>query len=311
MAGPTIIVFGAVPLLVFLGLVAALGAGRRRATRLIFDGDAYPGLVALRRTTIRFRWVGIVAGLVAGIAVIPLGRLSPLAFAAPLVTGLVAVVVILLGQQLSYTKARSHGSAGLETRRVRAYLPRGLARWVGGATAALLTVCLFTTLAASPDDMGRPGRSLQAAWFERVYEAGTGGVIQPTDVPHMGTAGPFPGSFYTLAAVIALALLLVIATMGLVLTARRPRNGADPELVRVDDALRRITAEGIVAATGAGVAGAVLAVTAVAYPRFGGFSAVPIYVAVSYLFAVIALGALALTLAFIVTLLVPGNGEPR
>lgn len=311
MAGFGVFIFGALPLAIIVGVAVAIVAARGRANRLAFDEASYPGLAALRRSTIGFRWAGILAGVAGGLAVFPLGPSASLAFTAPLVTGIVAVIAILVGQQLSYAKARSGGAAGLETRRVRDYVPVGLARWAGGAVVALLVMIMFTTLAASPDDLGRPGRALRGSWFEHRMEADATGALVPQDIPSVGASSPFPGSFYTLPVLVALGVLVAAVAVGLVLTARRPRNGSDAELVRVDDAIRRITAEGLVGAGGAGAAGAVLALAGVAYPRFGGFSQIPVYVASSYLLAAVALGALALALAFAVVLLVPGNGDRR
>lgn len=311
MIGLGVFLLGVPFVVAVIGIAAAVLAGRRRATRLVFDADAYPGLQALRRSSITFRWAGIVLGVGIGLAVLPLGPHAPFAFAAPLVAGIVVVASILVGQQVSYGRARTAGSAGLETRRVRHYVPWALTRWAGGAVAVLLVTALFTTLAASPDDQGRAGRALEVAWVEHAMVADAAGVLRPEVIPHEGATSPFPGSFYTTAVVVGLAVLLAVAVAGLVLTARRPRNGADPELVRVDDALRRITVEGIVAATGAGVAGAVLALAGMAYPRLGSFAAVPLSVASCYLLAIVALGALVLTLAFAVVLVVPGNGDRR
>lgn len=311
MYGPGIVVFVVAPLLVVIAVVAVAVAGRQRARRLVFDEEAYPGLVVLRRSVVGFRWAGVVAGIVLGLVVLPQGRLAPAAFAAPLVTGLVVVVAILLGQRLAYGKARAAGSAGLETRRVADYVPRRLLRGVGGAVATLLVVVGFTTLAASPDDQGRPGRALSATWRATQWVADASGTLQAEEVVMGGGGSPFPGSFYTPAVLIGLALLLAVAWWGVVQTARRPRNGADPELVRVDDALRRITTEGILAATGAGAAGSVLAVAGLAYPRFGSLSAVPVYVANAYLLALVALAGLVAVVAFAVVLVVPGNGQRR
>jgi hypothetical protein len=94
-----------------------------------------------------------------------------------------------------------------------------------------------------------------------------------------------------------------------VATTRRPRNAADPELVRVDDALRRQTVEGIVAALGLAVAAtlaglsyaAALAVGAEACTDASGLS--------SWALALVAFVALALALRFSVIVLVPGNGS--
>ena len=311
MTGFGIVLFGLLPVLVIVGILAAVVAGRRRATRLTFDTEAYPGLVALRRSTMAFRWVGLAVGIPLGLATIPIGRGAPLAFASPLVTGLVTVIAILIGQQLFYSRARTEGSAGVETRRVRDYLPTRPLFWTSVATVALLVTTMFTTLAASPDDGGRPGRALTSVWMDPLWEADEAGALQRTDVPHVGTVSPFPGSFYTLAIIVGLALLVAIAAAALVLTARRPRNGADPELVRVDDALRRITAEGIVAASGMGVAGSLLGTSTIAYMQFGHHPDVPVNLASTYLLALVALGALIASLGFIVVVLVPGNGERR
>lgn len=300
-----------IPVLAGVSVLFAVLAGRWRARRLRFDEDAYPGLAALRRSGLVVRWVGVLAGTVAALVLLPLGPHAPLAFAAPLLGALVVVVALILGQQLAYGRARTAGSAGLETRRVTDYLPGRSLAWVAGATGVLAVVWLFTTIAASPDDAGIAGRALRATWAEEWTVRGADGVLQLETALRSGAVTPFPGSFYLPAVAVALLLLVGVAWLGLVLTARRPRNGGDPELVRVDDALRRITSEGIVAAVGAGVGGAILAASAVAYTRLGQFDAVPVYVAACYLFAALALAALVTTLAFVVVLLVPGNGGRR
>ena len=89
---------------------------------------------------------------------------------------------------------------------------------------------------------------------------------------------------------------------------RRPRNGSDAELVRVDDALRRITAEGIVASVGLGVAGSLVVVAASAYPQFGKAACTSANVASSYLLAIMALGGLIFSLRCLITVVVPGDG---
>lgn len=297
------------PVLFVVVVLAAVLAGRRRAGRLVFDEDAYPGLVALRRATTRFRWVGLGIGLLAGIVLVFLGSLAPFVLVAPIVVGLSVVVAIMVGQQLSYAKARVVGVAAIETRRVRDYLPpRSLAR-LAGAVVVLLAVLGYTTLVASPDDMGRAGRAISATWASLEWNADANGTLQPHEVTFSSTYSPFPGSFYTTPVLPALTVLLAVAVLALALTARRPRNGADPELVRVDDALRRITAQGIVAAAGLGVAGTLFTAAAWAYPQLGKLVEVPAHVAAAYVLAAVALGALVLTLAFAVTLLVPGTGE--
>ena len=168
--------------------------------------------------------------------------------------------------------------------------------------ALLLTAVLFSTLAASPDDMGRAGRAVSVWWIEgEGAQSGTYGAART----------PFPGSFYTSWVGLALALLLALAVLGLVLTVRRPRNGADPELVRVDDALRRITVEGIVAAVGVGVSGSALAVTLVSGMDLLGLGPVPIATASGAVSLLGAVGALVGLLGSAVVLLVPRDGGGR
>lgn len=290
------------PLAVVMALAAALLLGRRRARSLAFDESVYPGLRSLRRATIGWRVIGLVAGAVVAVGAVSFGHLRPYAFAAPLLAATAVVAAIVVGQRSVYKAARVRGSAGIEHRHLRDYLPAALTRWVACLLALLLTAVLFSTLAASPDDMGRAGRAVAASWTQGDGAAeGVFGSLR----------SPYPGSFYTLWVGIALVLLLVAAGIGLVMTARRPRNGADPELVRVDDALRRITAEGIVAGLGVGVGGAAFAVLLVGGMDLVQLAPVPLVTAagvVSLLGAVVALVGL---IGAGVVLLVPRDGGAR
>lgn len=290
------------PLAIIIVGAAALLAGRRRARSLAFDETIYPGLRSLRRATIRYRGIGLAVGGVAGVAALAWGHLRPLTFAAPLLAAVVVVAAIVVGQQSAYRAARVTGSAGLERRQLRSYLPPALTRWTVCLLALLLTAVLFSTLAASPDDMGRAGRAVSVWWIEgEGAQSGTYGAART----------PFPGSFYTSWVGLALALLLALAVLGLVLTVRRPRNGADPELVRVDDALRRITVEGIVAAVGVGVSGSALAVTLVSGMDLLQLGPVPLATASGAVSLIVAVGALVGLLGSAVVLLVPRDGGGR
>lgn len=290
------------PLVLLLGAAVALVVGRRRARTLSLDDELYPGLRTLRLATVRYRLLGLGLGLGVGVVTLPLGRLQPAFFAAPLIAASAVVAAIILGQQSAYRAARVVGSAGLERRQLRSYLPAGLTRSVAGLLALLVAATLFTTLAASPDDMGRAGRAVAAWWMEG---EGVESAMRGSQ------RGPFPGSFYTLWLGVALVLLLALAATGLALTVRRPRNGADPVLVRVDDALRRITVEGIVAAVGVGVGGAAFAVTLVAGMQLVSLAPVPVTTASGVITLVGALIALLGFFAAAVVLLVPRDGGAR
>ena len=99
--------------------------------------------------------------------------------------------------------------------------------------------------------------------------------------------------------------------MALVVTVGRPRN-ADPEIVRVDDVVRRRVAESIVAAVGVGVGSALAGIAqAMAYPlvstSFG--LAVPLVSGIVCL--VLSLAGIALAVWSVSSLLVPGAARPR
>jgi hypothetical protein len=99
----------------------------------------------------------------------------------------------------------------------------------------------------SADDMGRAGRSLVRGCIAEV--TGADGATQTGS-----SQGPWPGLFYSLPLGIAVAGGLLGAAVALHTVVRRPRRGSTSELVVADDALRRRSAEALVAATGVMVA---------------------------------------------------------
>ena len=106
--GPGLL-FG-VPLVIAGALVAAaIVLGVRRSRILIFDEARYPGLAALRRATLRARYLGIVASVVAFLIVAGLGRYAQWLFSAPAAAGVTVIVAVLIGQRLTYTRARTAG----------------------------------------------------------------------------------------------------------------------------------------------------------------------------------------------------------
>lgn len=302
---PILFLLAIAPLLVVaLALLWVVRFARRRTRSLTFDEAAYPGLVRLRSATLRSRWLGLALGAVTLIAVFPLGSMGQLALVGPPLAGMVAIGAILVGQRSVQGAARLPGSAGIERRRPFDYLPRGLARSVVVALVALAAAAMLTSAVASPDTAGVPGRAVSGTWVELVRENGVA-----VQVPHTDLRSPFPGAFYTVPMALAVLGLLIVGIIALVAIAARPRNGADPELVRVDDALRRITAEGVVAAMGLAVGLDLTFLASLAYQQFGQIPQVVSYLVACYGLAIVALAALVYSLRCFALVVIPGNGE--
>jgi hypothetical protein len=188
-----------------------------------------------RRATL-YRLAGLVAGVLAAILLatapphwLGLGlMLAVPAFSLCLLAG------VLMGELVTAPALGPTRTAALEVRTARRYLPRAMTGWVAGLLIALVALLTATTLAASADNLGRAGRSLSRACSS----------------DHSASAGPWPGSYYSLpmAAVVILGLgaaALVVRTV-----ARRHRHGSDPDQVAADDHARRLSARIVTAACG-------------------------------------------------------------
>ena len=300
--GPGLL-FG-LPLLVAGGLlIAAFVLAVRRSRTLTFDEARYPGLAALRRATLRARYLGIVAGVVVFFIVAGLGRYGQWLFVAPAAAGATVIAAVLLGQRLTYTRARTAGTAGLERREVGDYLPRRLAMTTAGAVLVLAVVGVWTTVVATPDESGLARAFTQSCTTQSFDGQGQ------SDQTEVHVSTPFPGAYYTAGLAAGIVAVLALASVGVVATTRRPRNAADPELVRVDDALRRQTVEGIVAALGLAVAATLAGVSYAAALAVGAEACTNAYGLGSWALAAVAFVALVLALRFAVIVLVPGNGS--
>ncbi|MEO8461874.1 MAG: hypothetical protein ABI555_01565 [Chloroflexota bacterium] len=300
------------PLLFFLplivGLVMLVAAGVtavRRSRSITFDEDRYPGLAALRRVTLRTRYLGIAASVAVFFVVGSLGRYGWGLFVAPALAGTVVIAAILIGQQLTYTRARVTGTAGIERRQVRDYLPARPATIAAALLLVLVVIGAWTTLVATSDGGGFD-RTFTHSCVEQWWDQ-QGGHEQTVVV----ASSPFPGSYYTVGMAVGVLAVLALALVGLVATTRRPRNGADPELVRVDDALRRQTAEGIVAAFGLVAATSLAGLSYTAAITVGNEACTTAYGLGSWGLAIVAFVALAVSLRFAVLVLVPGDGSSR
>ncbi|MEO5963980.1 MAG: hypothetical protein ABIR11_00840 [Candidatus Limnocylindrales bacterium] len=294
------------PLLVAVVMLVAAGiAAVRRSRSVTFDEERYPGLAALRRVTLRTRHLGIAASVAVFFVVGSLGRYGSGLFVAPAAAGAVVIAAILVGQQLRYTRARTAGTAGIEQRRVSDYLPTRTTTIAVAALIILAVIAAWTTLVATPDEVGLDRTFTHSCVVQLWDEQGDHEQIV------VGTSSPFPGRYYTVGMAVALLAVLVLAWAGLVATTRRPRNGADPELVRVDDALRRQTAEGIVAAFGLAVATSLAGLSYTAAIAVGNEACTTAYGLGSWGLAIVAFVALAVSLRFAVIVLVPGDGSSR
>ena len=291
------------PLLAAGGLViGAIVLGVRRSRFLVFEEGRYPGLAALRRATLRARYVGVVAGVVVFFVVAGLGQYGQSIFLAPAMAGATLIAAVLVGQRLTYTRARVVGIAGLERREISDYVPRHLAVTVAGLLLVLAAVGAWTTAVATPDTAGL-ARAFAQSCTTRSFDGQT-----QSEQTEVYVSTPFPGAYYSGSMVAGTVVLLALTWVGAVATTRRPRNGADPELVRVDDALRRQTVEGIIAGLGLAVATTLAGLAYAAALAVGAKACTDAYGLGSWTLAAIAFVALALALRFAVIVLVPGNG---
>jgi len=278
----------------------------RRNRGIVFDEARYPGLAALYRSSVRARYFGLAASAAVFIVAASVGRLGRGLFWAPAAAGAVLIIAVMIGQQLAYGGARAPGVAAVERRLVRHYLPRALSIVVLALLVVLAGAAVWTTVAASPDSLV----------LARAFSVtGTQTIMTETgsEVVAVGnTRTPFPGAYYTLMLAIGLPIVVVSGAIALWLTARRPRNGADSELVPADDTLRRQTAEGIVAAVGLAVSLSLLGVAASAAMAVGGMAEFGVgYTLGAVAFGIAALLSLALASCCAVLLLMPSGGVVR
>jgi hypothetical protein len=258
------------------------------------------GRVALRAVALRA--IGLLAG---GVVALKLAYAPPtwlglgLAIAAPALS-LCVLAGVLAGEAAGYGAAGSSRSASLVSRSPRAYLPRPATEWVIGLSVTLLVLLTAATAAASPDDMGRAGRSLTV-----VCRTALGG---SADGPDVSSRGPWPGAFYSIPIGLATVAGLIAAVMVLLRIAHRPRPAA--AVAGLDDALRRRSSKLVVAALGLLVSSSVAGVAFTAGGLLAGNGCGVGWLRVLGWF-VIAVGAVGFvaSAAFLTQLLVPGRAR--
>lgn len=230
-------------LLPIAALVLALTVAVRvflRAARPLTLGRALcetPRLAALARTDRWLRWGSIAVGSALGVllaAALPLGRGLALA---PVVLGTVLVAGILLSQLIHKRAAVTAGAGTLERRTLSQYLSAPLIALTAFALTLLAAVLVLGTALASPDDFG-------------LYRTVT--LIMRDG---SASAGPFPGSYYSVPVAICAVLMLACAVAAARVVVNRPRATHDVRERILDDQVRRRSLDGVASAM-IGAAGA-------------------------------------------------------
>ena len=286
-----------VPLLalVICGAVVLWVVPRRRALVAV-DEAAHPGLARLRRSTLLVRLVAMVVGAVAAVVTASTGGLGRGFALAPAVFAAVQILGVLAVDLLARDDARSPGTAGLEVRRVRDFSAPGLVRLAAAAGVGLALFLAWAGAVAGPDDLGRAGRAL------------TYSCVQGCD---HGTLSPWPGPYYSVPMAVALLAVVLLAGLAVRVTVRRPRNGASPEIVAVDNVVRRRSVESVLAAVGVAISGSLAGTALLAGGRLAGLgpNRGPVALQVTGWFVLLAgLAALVGLVWCLVVLLLPGAG---
>ena len=154
--GGLVLVIGAC-LLAGVALAVWLAHARLRGTVPVRRAAA---AAAAGRRTAGWRSAGVITGLAAGGATAGSGALGRGLLLAGPVFGLCVLAGVVAGEISVRPPGGPTRMAAVEIRRVRDYLPRGLAGAVTAAAAVLLALVTVTTVTGAPDDLGRPGRVL-------------------------------------------------------------------------------------------------------------------------------------------------------
>ncbi|UKY51251.1 hypothetical protein [Streptomyces inhibens] len=174
------------------------------------------------------RWAGLAAGVVVASQLATVGQDLGVGilYAIP-AFGLCAVGGVLLGDALTPRPKEAVRTAGLAPRRIPDHLPPRMARLLLGQAALLVVLLTAAAAVASPDDLGRAGRSLSVACQGRTE-----------------AASPWPGLYYGLPVLLSLALGSAACGWALRRIAHRPGE----EQQRRDRALAITAAWGLLVA---------------------------------------------------------------
>jgi hypothetical protein len=186
-----------------------------------------------RRTAI-WRLAGLITGLAAGGAAAGSDALGRGLLLAGPVFGLCILAGVVAGELSVRPASGRTRTAVMEIRRVRDYLPRGLAAAVTAAAAVLAALVAVTTATARPDDLGRAGRVLMLGCGPDLLQS----------------AEPWPGSFYSVPLAVLVAVGLIAGGGALRVVIRRARTGVDEDELAADDTLRARAARTITGGCG-------------------------------------------------------------
>jgi len=231
------------------GLVVVALINQARRTKP--DSDNYPGLARINRWTLILRYTGIALGLLALPFFWSIGQFGVGVFITPVVLGCTIEASLIIGEILCFKDASQPGVAGLERRRFKSYVPRGLMATLASLTVVTAALTIWAWNLSAPD-----GRSFNVA------VEGTSPTSTTTWGFTCGSEGPFPGPYYSHFLIIAWLIAAALAAAALIIVAIRPQNGADNALAAWDDALRRRSVRTIVTTMIGSTAGS-LAVVAV------------------------------------------------
>ena len=186
---------------------------------------------ANHRKAVGWRWAGLSLGALTAALTARTGSLGVML--APTVFGLCAIGGAVAGELATIPRSGSVRTAALKTRSVGKYLPRRLGALVMASTIGLGAL-LVTTSRMGSADLSRVGRT----------------VFRACGAERSAAYGPWPGLFYAVPLGLAVMIGLLGAAVALRSVVLRPRDGSAPNLVVSADALRRRSAQIVMAATG-------------------------------------------------------------
>ena len=214
---------------VAIGLLVAL---RNRVVVTVAPTE-HGDVVEIARHTRRWRMVGLLIGAVAALVLLDagqrldaLGRVSALA---PAALGASVLIGTIAGELTARPAVGIRRTAAVETRTVKAVLPKVLSTVLAVASALLVAALAIGAAWGSADDMGRPGRIFTQTCT--VLDPDLGPVLMSSG------RGPWPGSFYAVPLAAALLVLAALITVALRVIVSRPRPGVDSH--DLDTMLRR------------------------------------------------------------------------
>ena len=225
---------GRVGLTVFVLAVIAvvLMRGRRPQRGRELAPSSLDAVLARHRKAVGWRWAGLSLGALTAALTASKGSLGLGVMLAPTVFGLCVIGGAVVGELATIPRSGSVRTVTLKTRSAGKYLPRRLSALVMASTIGLGALLVTTTRMGSAD-LSRVGRV----------------VFRACGAERSAAYGPWPGLFYTVPLGMAVIIGLLGAAVALRTVVMRPRVGPAPNLV-ADDAVRRRSAEAVVAATG-------------------------------------------------------------